>query len=107
MFKNITLEVSLKPFKKTDDEYIKKVCADIFRKWYPLLKNRSKISVMMWTADGSELLDYAGNLEDTFEWCCFIGNANKPLADKNDDLGMSPHTKKRYYIKPMKGTLQI
>ena len=99
MFKNITLEVSLKPFKQTDDEYIKSVCASIFRQWYPLLKNRSKISVMMWTADGSELLDYAGNLDDSFDWCCFIGNANKPLADENDDLGMSPHAKKRYYIK--------
>lgn len=99
MFKNITLEVSLKPFKQTDSEYIHSVCKSIFRQWYPLLKNRSEISIMMLTADGSELLDYSGNLGDSFEWCCYIGNANKPLADENDGLGVSPHSKKRFYMK--------
>lgn len=99
MFRNITLEMSLKPFKQTDDKYIRNVCETIFKQWHPLLKNREKISIMMWTADGSELLDYRKKLDDTFEWCCFIGNANKPLADENDDLEISPHRKKRYYIK--------
>lgn len=99
MFKNITLEVSLKPFKQTDDTYIKDVCRGIFTQWYPMLKNRREISVMMFTADGSELLDYAGDLDAQFDWCYFIGNASKPLADKNDDLGISLHSKKRYYMK--------
>ena len=70
MFKNITLEVSLKPFKQTDNEYIHNVCRTVFRQWYPLLKDREEVSVMMWTADGSELLDYSGNMDDTFEWAC-------------------------------------
>lgn len=29
----ITLEMSLKPFKKVDDEYIQKVCSQIFEHW--------------------------------------------------------------------------
>ena len=99
MFKNITMEVSLKPFKKTDDEYIKGVCASIFRQWFPLLKNREEISVMLWAADGSEILDYSGDMNDRFEWACYIGNANRPLAGAEDDTALSPHNKKRLYMK--------
>lgn len=99
MFKNITLEVSLKPFKQTDNEYIHNVCRTVFRQWYPLLKDREEVSVMMWTADGSELLDYSGNMDDTFEWACYIGNANKPLSVTDDDMERSIHSKKKFYMK--------
>ena len=59
MFENVTLELSLKPFKQTDETYIRKVCAQIFEQWRPLLKKRKSISIMLWVGDGSELLDYA------------------------------------------------
>lgn len=98
MFKTINLEMSLKPFKKTDDEYIKSVCQKIFRQWYPLLKNRQTISVMLWVADGSEILDYNGKLNDTFEWCYFLGNANAPLLKENETKDISLHERKQYYI---------
>ncbi len=98
MFKNVTLEMSLKPFKKTDDAYIEEVCRKIFRQWYPLLKKRKTISVMMWTADGSEILDYSGNLDDTFEWCCYIGTANREMATEKDRPDLSTHEKKRVYM---------
>lgn len=98
MFNSVTLEVSLKPFKETSDEYIRKVCKKIFRQWYPLIMNRKTVSVLFWTSDGSEILDYSGNLDDTFEWCCYIGTANKPLAEKNDNPALSLHHKKRYYM---------
>lgn len=98
MFKNITLELSLKPFKKTDDKYISAVCRQIFRQWYPLLKNRGVISVMLWTADGSEILDYSGVQSDSFEWCRFVGTANRELAEEKDRPDTSIHEKKRLYI---------
>ena len=47
MFENVTLEMSLKPFKQTDERYIKQVCNKIFEQWRPLLKNRKTISVML------------------------------------------------------------
>ena len=62
MFENITLELSLKPFKQTDEAYVRKVCAQIFEQWRALLKDRKSISVMLWVGDGSEILDYAGNM---------------------------------------------
>ena len=61
MFENITLEMSLKPFKKTDAPFIKTVCETAFLQWKPLLKNAETVSVLLWCADGSELLDYRGS----------------------------------------------
>lgn len=98
MFDSVTLEVSLKPFKKTDDTYIRQVCSGIFRQWHPLIKNRKTVSIMLWTADGSEILDYAGNLDDRFEWACYIGTANKRLATEQENPAISLHEKKRYYM---------
>lgn len=98
MFKTVNLEMSLKPFKKTDDEYIRNVCRNLFEQWRPLLKNRETVTVMLWTADGSEILDYAGNQNDKFEWRCYIGTANRELIGKDDDPDCSLHSKKHYYM---------
>ena len=99
MFENITLEVSLKPFKQTDDAYIRGVCEQIFRQWHPLIKDRKSISIMLWVGDGSEILDYAGRLEDTFEWTRFVGTANLPYPADGEPLEISLHKRKQDYIK--------
>ena len=90
--KSITLEMSLKPFKKTEDEYIRNICGNMFRQWQPLLKNVETVCVLLWTADGSELFDYNGKDDTEFEWAYFIGGANnheffdgKPHWDPNPD----------------------
>lgn len=85
MYKSITLEVSLKPFKETTDEYIKKVCRGIFEQWKPLTKNAETVKVLMWSSDGSEILDYRGNIDDAFEWAYMIGGAN-PKGNHPKDL---------------------
>lgn len=108
MFENITLELSLKPFKKTDTEYIKNVCRGIFEQWKPLLKDRKTVSVMLWCGDGSEILDYNGNLDDEFEWCRFIGTANLPKLSGDEPLETSLHQRKQDYIEnPPKMTYGI
>lgn len=108
MFENITLELSLKPFKRTDECYIRSVCSQIFEQWRPLLKNRRSIKLMLWSADGSELLDYAGVEDDTFEWCRFVGTANLPYPEPDDPLELSLHKKKRDYTEnPPKMTYGI
>lgn len=99
MFDNITLEMSLKPFKKIDQAYVQQICSGIFEQWAPLLKNRKSISIMLWVGDGSELLDYAGNMNDKFEWCRFIGTANLSYLEKDDPLEISLHKRKQDYIK--------
>ena len=96
MFKTVNLEISLKPFKKTDDESIREVCRKVFEQWRPLLKGRETVSVMFWTADGSEILDYAGDLDDTFEWCCYLGTANHQLLGEDEGKDVSLHSKKLF-----------
>lgn len=98
MFNTINLEVSLKPFKRTDSEYIHNVCYDIFEQWRPLLKNRKKISIMLWVGDGSEILDYSGNLNEKFEWAYFVGTANREMCGENEPKETSLHLKKQLYI---------
>ena len=98
MFKKVTLEMSLKPFKQTDDEYIRNVCREVFAGWRQLIKNRETVSIMLWTADGSEILDYSGDLSEEFEWAYFMGTANLPEATDNDPAELSLHSKKRKYI---------
>lgn len=98
MFKRITLELSLKPFKKTDEQFIKSVCREIMQQWRPLLKNRKEIAFMLWVGDGSEILDYDGDLDRAFEWGYFIGTANLPLANDSDDAALSLHEKTRLYV---------
>ena len=99
MFKSVTLEVSLKPFKRTDASSIRSVCEQIFTQWHALIKDCETVSIMLWAADGSELLDYTGRLNESFEWCYWIGQAQLPyeqLRDAGDAI--SPHLKKYYYM---------
>ncbi len=105
--KNITLEMSLKPFKRTDTEYIKQVCQTVFSDWKRLIDKSEGASILLWTADGSELLDYNGRLEDEFEWGMWGGDANRP---HNPDARVAKglYKKKELYIEnPPKMTYGI
>ncbi len=100
MIKNVTLEVSLKPFWDLSDEGIRTVCETIYSQWLPLTKDVEIISIMFWTADGSEILEYKGNLDDKFEWSKFIGVANPEVYGKIPDLPqqeLSMHHSPRLY----------
>ncbi len=98
--KRVTLEVSLKPFKSTDPAVIEQVCEKAFNQWKNLLLHAEEIGVMFWTADGSELLDYRGNLDDTFEWAHFLGGANVKMDwdRENDPEGLGLHTRNYPYM---------
>lgn len=99
--KNITLEMSLKPFKKTDDATIEMVCRKAFTQWEKLLVHADMVSVMLWSSDGSEILDYKADLDEKFEWARYIGGANpRTTWDKvNDPERIGLHTTNYLYIK--------
>lgn len=84
-FDRVTLEMSLKPFRQTDDAHIESVCVDLFRQWAPLIRRVNSVAVMLWSADGSEILDYRGHTADEFEWAKWIGIGNRPEAAPGDD----------------------
>ncbi len=97
MFERITLEMSIKPFYRTDEAFVREVCDRVFTGWRQLLKDRREISVMLWASDGSELLDWAGDETQTFEWAKYIGTANKALLAPDEDKAANPHEKKQLY----------
>ncbi|GAB2792630.1 hypothetical protein GCM10027275_41950 [Rhabdobacter roseus] len=84
-FNNITLEASLKPFRKNDRAYIREVATELFTQWHSLLRHTDTVSVMLWTSDGSEILDYKGTLEQPLEWARYLGNPNT-----NHEVGSGP-----------------
>ena len=67
MFRHITLELSLKPFRNTGADSVFETATALARQWQPLLRGRESVSVMLWTADGSEILDYRGNADDEID----------------------------------------
>lgn len=74
--RNVTLEMSLKPFKAVTDASIRSVCNELFRQWDALIRHADMVSVLLWTADGSEILEYRGYLDDPIEWARYIGMAH-------------------------------
>ena len=73
----VCLELSLKPFGYDKSPAgIEAVCRDYYKKWSALFEYASGCSVLLWTSDGSEILEFTGNLDDSFEWCQYIGIGN-------------------------------
>lgn len=55
---------------------MERVCRTMFRQWRSLTDTADRISVLLWIADGSEILEYTGDLSKTFEWAYWCGCAN-------------------------------
>lgn len=87
-FRDVQLEMSLKPFWDASAETCEEVCRELFRQWSPLCRYAESVSVMLWIGDGSEILEYTGELDREFEWGRYHGSANaihaEPLPEQND-----------------------
>ena len=92
VFERVTLEMSLKPFRSMEPKAVRAVCADLFRQWEPLTRRAGSCAVMLWTADGSEILDYQGQLNGEIQAAQYIGIAN-PTAQalQNGPQGKTLH----------------
>jgi hypothetical protein len=72
----VTLEMSLKPFKDgfgTDN--VERICRELFRQWDALTRHADAVQVMLWSSDGSEILEYTGDLDADMPWASYIGYA--------------------------------
>jgi len=98
--KTVNLEMSLKPFKDASDETADKVIATLFEQWRPLYKDAEAVSIMLWASDGSEILEYKGKLDESFEWSKWIGVANPRWGgkDANDPEGVCIHKVPQLYM---------
>ncbi|WPJ97139.1 hypothetical protein SH580_05385 [Coraliomargarita algicola] len=82
--KNVTLELSSKPFLDDSPEMMEQVCRRMYRQWKPLTDVADRISVLLWISDGSEILEFTGDLQQTFEWAYWCGCAN-PVPPRGDE----------------------
>ena len=98
MFKEINLEMSLKVFKETTPEYIEKTVRQVYDQWSAMLKNRKSISILIWASDGSDILDYTGDLDKEIEWAYLIGTAKNPTVDKYENPDVYLHQYNVKYI---------
>lgn len=97
-FNNITLEASLKPFKKNDAAYIREVASEMFVQWHSLLRHADTVSVMLWTSDGSEILDYKGDFDQPLEWAMYMGNPNTAHEVGSGPEELSLHERAYLYM---------
>lgn len=81
--KNVTLELSSKPFRDESEATMYAVCRRMFTQWKPLTDAADAVSVMLWTSDGSEIFEYSGDLSQTFEWAYWAGCANHTPCPEN------------------------
>ena len=97
--KNLNLEVTLKPYFGLDAAATRAACDAALRQWNALVARAETVSGMFWAADGSEILDYAGDLDAEMEWARYIGNANPLLHPKipSDPEGKSLHARRYLY----------
>ncbi len=79
--KKLVLEVSLKAFWDLSEPAVAKAATMIARQWMPLIDGAEAVAIMFWTADGSEILDYDGDMAKPMEWARWVGIANTPPHD--------------------------
>ncbi|MHA4816152.1 hypothetical protein ACXZ65_17550 [Streptomyces aculeolatus] len=72
----VTLETSLKPFHPFDQQSLEATADAVFQQWRSLLATARSCSLLLWVSDGSEILDWAGDPDATFEWARYIGFCN-------------------------------
>ena len=60
--KNLTLEVSLKPFKDTSPEGLEQTARKIFAQWSALIRHADSISIMLWPPTAPRFLIIGANL---------------------------------------------
>ncbi|MEK7413069.1 MAG: hypothetical protein AAB263_07115 [Planctomycetota bacterium] len=98
--RDLSLEMSVKGFKAHDGSDIDPILEKLFTQWQPLIRQAGveAVTVMLWIGDGSEILDYRGNIDDEFVWGYHIGNANPHGKIPNDPEGIDPHSRAYPYV---------
>lgn len=95
--KRLILEVSLKPFRDSSPSTTETVIREILRQWQLVIQDAGRLSFLLWTAEGSEILEYRGRMEDSIEWAKWIGIANEAPAHSWDPDRQTIHSRRFPY----------
>lgn len=75
-WRRTVLECSLKPFGDLAAAALEARWAAILRAWQRVLDRTDALGVLLWVADGGEILSWTGDLAQRLEWARSIGFAN-------------------------------
>src|SRR3546814_8127958 len=74
------------------------VASEMFIQWHSLLRHADTVAVMLWTSDGSEILDYRGDLRQSLEWAKYLGNPNTAHEVGSGPEELSIHERAYLYM---------
>lgn len=91
-YRRVCLETSLKPFRQLDDEFIAATCTRLWKNWDRLVERADEILILLWVGDGSEILQWQGDLSAPLPHAESIGFCNY------DTPGAFPPDNRHYRI---------
>lgn len=95
---NVTLEISAKSLFRKDDAFVLDLYRSVFRHWWSLLKHSQRVSLLWWLSDGTDILEYDGDMDRAVEWGMWQGFAHRTVqAPDKDPHGDSILTHARVY----------
>ncbi len=101
MLHDVQLEVSFKAFLHRGNPGVEAVCREMFAQYRPLWEDAKRISVLLWTGDGGEILEYTGDRSRKFDWCRYLGIVNRSVPP--DEAAADPERRNGYtgqYFEP-------
>ena len=101
VLREVTLEISLRPFALDGFVNPAAVARCMLAQWQPLIERAATISVLFWTSDGSQILDYCGDMDEPSEWAYWFGAANPREAINHDPQRLCLHATPRPYRDPV------
>jgi hypothetical protein len=70
------MELSLKPFLKTDQASVLAAAAAVMEAWAAMAARAEEVAVLLWVGDGSDILGWHGDLDERLAWSRHIGFCN-------------------------------
>lgn len=75
---DVQLELSLKSLRSSREEDIVFWAKEVTRMWQSLIRHADQLSILLWTGDGTEMLEYDRDLNRCFPWAMWIGRGSNP-----------------------------
>lgn len=74
--KRTVLEIGLRPFNNMSDNEIERVCRHALASWGKLIEQGDTISILFWTGNGDEIVQFDGNMNKEVNWAKYVGFCN-------------------------------
>lgn len=72
----VGLEMSLKPFSDWQHTTLETTIGRVFDDWSALIERAESVAVLLWVADGSEILEWDGDQDRECAWAHSVGFSN-------------------------------